>query len=168
MKRKKICRPALIALLLCLCVSGMVLLLSAGEIQTEGELSEKQMLVEDKAAPAEAAAEEAVTEAPEGLGDVLDASASRQLWSELIALLLQMDPEQAKEYYDTICAVITSEEFDRLMEYPQMQALVDTALEESAEFVLENKELTGEILVKLGVNEKAAGLICVMLDTFDY
>ena len=55
--------------------------------------------------------------------------------------------------------VLNSEEFQRLMEYPEMQALAKTALTRLTDFVMNEPELATKVLVKLGADESAVQLM---------
>ena len=55
--------------------------------------------------------------------------------------------------------VLNSEEFQRLLEYPEMQALMETAFDRLTQFVMEEPELAAKVLVTLGADESAVNLM---------
>ena len=73
--------------------------------------------------------------------------------------LKEIDVAQLLDNVTLIKNIAESEEFRHLMQYPEMQALVLAALDKAELFVLENPELTGEILLKLGADEKITNTI---------
>ena len=69
------------------------------------------------------------------------------------------ETEELMSNLGVLVEVLESEEFQRLMEYPEMQALMRTAFERLVQFVTEEPELATKVLVALGADEKAVQLM---------
>lgn len=69
------------------------------------------------------------------------------------------ETEELMSNLGVLLNVIESEEFQRLMEYPEMQALAKTALTRLTDFVMNEPELATKVLVKLGADESAVNLM---------
>lgn len=71
-----------------------------------------------------------------------------------IDMIQNMDMNEIIGNISTISNVIQSEEFKHLMEYPEMQALAESASKKTVEMIMDDPALTGKILVTLGMDEK--------------
>ena len=69
------------------------------------------------------------------------------------------ETEELMSNMGVLVNVIESEEFQRLMEYPEMQALAKTAFTRLTDFVMNEPELATKVLVKLGADESAVDLM---------
>ena len=83
--------------------------------------------------------------------------------------LPKLTREQLEEYQDileTILVTVNSEEFEHLMEYPQMQALAETVVNKLIVFLQEDPELAKKVLITLGADENAVNLLEAFSDDF--
>ena len=69
------------------------------------------------------------------------------------------ETEELLSNLGVLVEVLESEEFQRLMEYPEMQALAKTALTRLTDFAMNEPELATKVLVKLGADESAVDLM---------
>ena len=63
--------------------------------------------------------------------------------------------QQGRFLFDTV----KSEEFQALLEYPEGKALIEQIIRGGTEFVFEDSELTGKILITLGMPEDTVNLL---------
>ncbi|MBP3901142.1 MAG: hypothetical protein J6D53_06785 [Blautia sp.] len=74
------------------------------------------------------------------------------------------ETEELMSNLGVLADVLRSEEFQRLLEYPEMQALMKTALDRLIQFVTEEPELATKVLVALGADESAVNLMMKGVD----
>lgn len=82
---------------------------------------------------------------------------------EYLQMLEGMDKREALENVLVVKQTLESEEFARLMEYPEMQALIDEVLKKAEKFIIEEPELMGKILVTMGLNEKIVNVLVALI-----
>lgn len=74
------------------------------------------------------------------------------------------ETEELMSNLGVLVEVMNSEEFKRLMEYPEMQALLETLLKRLTTFVMDEPELAAKVLVALGADESAVHLMMKGVD----
>ena len=74
------------------------------------------------------------------------------------------ETEELMSNLGVLVDVLNSEEFQRLLEYPEMQALMMTALDRLAHFVTEEPELATKVLMALGADESAVNVMMKGMD----
>lgn len=89
---------------------------------------------------------------------------SQEDMDKYMDMLLNMDMEEIFGNISTVHHVIESEEFQHLMEYPEMQALAGTAGKKAIELIFEDPALTGKIMVTMGMDEKLAKILVVFAE----
>ena len=78
-------------------------------------------------------------------------------------LFSDMNREEIEGYLEKIYDVISNEEFQTIMQYPEVEALAWEILRTGAEFVYNEPELTEKILLTAGVEEKYLALLKELL-----
>ena len=107
-----------------------------------------------------AEAVESETEMPaEDAGAASGPLLSPEMIGELKNLIDGLKVEDIYEIASTAWGVGNSEEFKRLIEYPEMQALVKSALKKGIEVASDDPQMAKEILVTLGVEESYVDLL---------
>lgn len=114
----------------------------------------------ENAAPAPAAAE---AEAPGAETEALGAEAETEF---VLPRLTREQLEQYQDILETILVTVNSEEFEHLMEYPQMQALTETVVNKLIVFLQEEPELAKKVLITLGADENTVNLLEAFSDDF--
>lgn len=81
------------------------------------------------------------------------------------ATLDKLDKETIMDYAHTILTVFRSEEFQHLLDYREVQELIKTVIQRSADFVRENGELTAKILKTLGIRENYVRILMKVVES---
>lgn len=108
------------------------------------------------------AASDAASKKMQDLGKALSEFTEEDL-DEYVNMLEGMDKREALENVLVLSQTVKSEEFAHLMEYPEMQALIEEILKKAEKFIMEEPELMGKILVTMGLDEKIVNVLVALI-----
>ena len=131
-----------------LCLAALVTVTGAASAWAGESTSETEAMTEAQAQGPETG-EEALQESIDGI---------------IADLIGDMKVEELLDLAMTILKVTDSEEFQHLMEYPEMQALAETVVKRCIRMFVDDPELAEKIMTTLGVDERAAAILAMMAE----